>query len=69
MTKNDGAVTLLSLIDKVRECRRKQTTFRRKKNTENYKAMIACEEETDVLLREVRRNITSNYDKNIAVLP
>lgn len=69
MTKNDGAVTLLSLIDKVRECRRKQTTFRRQKNTDNYKAMIACEEETDVLLREVRRNITSNYDKNIAVLP
>jgi hypothetical protein len=69
MTKTDGAVTLLALIDKVRECRRKQTTFRRQKNTENYKAMLACEEETDALLREARRSIASDFGKNIDVLP
>ncbi len=69
MTKKVEAVTLLALIDKVRECRRKQTTFRRQKNTENYKAMLACEDETDALLREVRKRISSDYSKNIDVLP
>lgn len=69
MTKKVEAVTLLALIDKVRECRRKQTTFRRQKNTENYKAMLACEDETDALLREVRKHIASDYSKNIDVLP
>ncbi|MBQ9093203.1 MAG: hypothetical protein IJY03_04320 [Prevotella sp.] len=69
MTKKVEAVTLLALIDKVRECRRKQTTFRRQKNTENYKAMLACEDETDALLREVRKRIASDYSKNIDVLP
>lgn len=69
MTKKVEAVTLLALIDKVRECRRKQTTFRRQKNTENYKAMLACEDETDAILREVRKCIASDYSKNIDVLP
>ena len=69
MTKKVEAVTLLALIDKVRECRRKQTTFRRQKNTENYNAMLACEDETDALLREVRKRIASDYSKNIDVLP
>ena len=69
MTKKVEAVTLLALIDKVRECRRKQTTFRRQKNTENYKAMLACEDETDTILREVRKRIASDYSKNIDVLP
>ena len=69
MTKKVEAVTLLALIDKVRECTRKQTTFRRQKNTENYKAMLACEDETDALLCEVRKRIASDYSKNIDVLP
>ena len=69
MNKKKEAVTLLSLIDKVRECRKKQETFRRQKNTENYKAMLACEEETDTLLRDVRKYIASDFEKNIDVLP
>ena len=69
MSQKREAVTLLALIDKVRECRRKQETFRRQKNTENYKAMLACEEETDALFREARKHITAHFDKNIVVLP
>ena len=69
MSQKKETVTLLALIDKVRECRKKQNTFRRQKNTENYKAMLACEDETDALLREVRKAVAADYTRNVAVLP
>ncbi len=69
MTKTDGAVTLLALIDKVRECRRKQTTFRRQKNTENYKAMLVSQGETEALPRKAQSSTASGSERRIHLTP
>lgn len=69
MNTRDKGITLLALIDQMRDCRRKQNAFRQQKNTENYKAMLACEEETDTMLREVRRHVTAQKERNIKVMP
>lgn len=69
MSQQKEGRSLLTLIDRFRDCRRKQKTFRKQKNTENYKAMIASEEEADELLSAARKNITANKDLDIDVLP
>lgn len=68
MNKDNG-LTLLSLIEKMRECRKKQRAFNNQKNTENYKAMLAVQEETDAMLSEVRKHIAAHPELNIKVLP
>jgi hypothetical protein len=70
MTTKENGITLLCLIEQMRDCRKKQSAFRRQKNTENYKAMLACEEATDEMLKAVRRNVVSQMKElNIEVLP
>ena len=70
MNKKENGITLLSLIDKMRECRRKQNTFRKEKNTENYKAMLASEESLDCLLKSVRAFVTAQEEeRNIEIAP
>ena len=69
MKTKDNGITLLCLIDQMRDCRKKQTTFRQSKNTENYKAMLASEEQLDILLRAARRQVVQNEVMNIEVLP
>ena len=60
----------MALIDQMRDCRKKQNAFRQQKNTENYKAMLASEETTDALLRDVRRYVTAQMkERNIEVMP
>lgn len=62
--------TLLALIDQMRECRKLQRIFLEEKNTSNYKAMKACEEQTDALLRLTRRHVQAHFKElNIEVLP
>ena len=56
----------MALIDQMRDCRKKQNAFRQQKNTENYKAMLASEETTDALLRDVRRYVAAQMkERNI----
>lgn len=70
MTTKETGITLLSLIDQMRDCRKKQNAFRQQKNTENYKAMLASEEATDAMLRDVRRHVTVQVEeRNIKVMP
>lgn len=69
MSQQERKKSLLTLIDRMRDCRRKQKTFRKQKNTENYKAMIASEEETDEMLSAARKNVTANKELDIDVLP
>jgi len=70
MKTNEYGTTLLALIDQMRDCRKKQNAFRQQKNTENYKAMLASEETTDALLRDVRRYVTAQMkERNIEVMP
>lgn len=69
MDKKENGITLLKLIDQMRECRRRQNTFRKQKNTENYKAMLASEEKTDELLKAVRAFVTQENERNIEIAP
>ena len=70
MNTNDNGLTILALIDKMRDCRKKQSAFRKQKNTENYKAMLTAEEETDELLKNVRAYISYQAEeRNIEVMP
>lgn len=70
MNTKEYGTTLLALIDQMRDCRKKQNAFRQQKNTENYKAMIASEETTDALLRDVRRYVAAQVkERNIEVMP
>ncbi len=68
MSQQKEGLTLLALVDQMRECRRKQKAFRREKNTENYKAMLASEETTDAMLSDVRKNINGHL-ASLKVLP
>ena len=70
MNTKDNGITLLDLIDQMRDCRKKQNAFRQQKNTENYKAMVACEEGTDTVLRDVRSYVAAQMkERNIEVMP
>lgn len=70
MNTKENGTTLLALIDQMRDCRKKQNAFRQQKNTENYKAMLASEETTDTLLRDVRRYVAAQMkERNIEVMP
>lgn len=70
MSQAYNGTTLLSLIDQMRECRKKQRVFREQKNTPNYRAMLASEENLDNLLTKVRRYVADNMkERNIEVLP
>lgn len=69
MSQQKEGLTLLALVDQMRDCRRKQKAFRREKNTPNYKAMLESEEATDTMLTAVRKNVVANADLNIEVLP
>ena len=69
MSQQKEGTTLLTLVDQMRDCRRKQKAFRREKNTPNYKAMLESEEATDTMLTAVRKNVVANADLNIEVLP
>ena len=69
MSQQKEGTTLLTLVDQMRDCRRKQKAFRREKNTPNYKAMLESEEATDTMLTAVRKNVVTNADLNIEVLP
>lgn len=70
MNTKENGTTLLALIDQMRDCRKKQNAFRQQKNTENYKAMLASEETTDALLRDVRRYVAAQMkERNIEVMP
>ncbi len=70
MKTKEYGTTLLALIDQMRDCRKKQNAFRQQKNTENYKAMLASEETTDALLRDVRRYVAAQMkERNIEVMP
>lgn len=68
MSQQKEGLTLLALVDQMRECRRKQKAFRREKNTENYKAMLVSEEATDAMLSDVRKNIDGHL-AGLKVLP
>ncbi len=68
MSQQKDPTTLLVLIDRMRECRKKQKAFRKEKNTPNYKAMIVCEDSLDALLSEIRKNVLAHYELNIEVL-
>ena len=68
MSQQKEGTTLLTLVDQMRDCRRKQKAFRREKNTENYKAMLASEDATDMLLSNVRKNLDATL-ANLNVLP
>lgn len=69
MSQQKEGTTLLTLVDQMRDCRRKQKAFRREKNTPNYKAMLESEEAIDTMLTAVRKNVVANADLNIEVLP
>ena len=69
MSQQKEGLTLLALVDQMRDCRRKQKAFRREKNTPNYKAMLESEEATDTMPTAVRKNVVANADLNIEVLP
>ncbi|MBQ8709375.1 MAG: hypothetical protein IJ550_02170 [Bacteroidaceae bacterium] len=70
MSQAYNGTTLLSLIGQMRECWKKQRVFREQKNTPNYRAMLASEENLDNLLTKVRRNVADNMkERNIEVLP
>lgn len=69
MSQQTKGTSLLSIIDQMRECRKKQKAFRQEKNTPNYKAMIESEDNIDKLLSSVRCYVVAVKERNVKVMP